>query len=199
MKYGFNIEVNYKSNLLNFYEWEEEDNIILLNKTPIVKVDNQLYNNLLNKNVKINPDYLKEITLDKDLSVIFTSDYDAIIICFYSDGKVNKLSKMSLEDEADILELMYKSKESNFEYKIINKNKNPYDMQTRMEKQTCDLVNKELEKIKDNEQLIDYLCFELFDNVPKENKYERLVKEISQDQNKYQERFYKIIKLLNNV
>jgi len=197
MKYGFNIEVNYTEKLINIYEWEDNDDILLLKKVPIIKVSSDLYNNIINKNIKIDLNYIKNIS--RENNIIFTSEYDAVCVCFLDNGKINKISKLSLEDEVEVLEQMYKAKETKINYEIIDKNNNPYTLLTRTEETINKSIKKELEKIKNNEELIEYLCFELLGTVPTKNKFDKLYKELSEGENKYQTKFYEIMKLLNNA
>ena len=39
MNYNYNIKVNLKDKLINFYEWESKDKITILKKAPIFKVN----------------------------------------------------------------------------------------------------------------------------------------------------------------
>ena len=47
MNYIYNIKVNLKNNLINFYEWESNDKITTLKKTKIFVINNYDYNNIL--------------------------------------------------------------------------------------------------------------------------------------------------------
>ena len=61
MTYIYNIKVNLKENLLNFYEWSKNDNISIIKKIPIYLVSNKDYINLLNMSVKLDEDALNNL------------------------------------------------------------------------------------------------------------------------------------------
>ena len=57
MNYIYNIKVNLKDNLINFYEWEISDKITTLKKVKIFVINNYDYNNILKMNIKISKEY----------------------------------------------------------------------------------------------------------------------------------------------
>ena len=64
MNYIYNIKVNLKNNLINFYEWEANDKITTLKKTKIFVINNYDYNNILKMNIKVRKEFLENIELD---------------------------------------------------------------------------------------------------------------------------------------
>ena len=43
MNYTYNIKVNLKNELINFYEWNKMDKITILKKVPVFKVNDNVY------------------------------------------------------------------------------------------------------------------------------------------------------------
>ena len=47
MNYTYNIKVNLKNELINFYEWNKMDKITILKKVPVFKVNDNVYENII--------------------------------------------------------------------------------------------------------------------------------------------------------
>ena len=98
MNYIYNIKVNLKNNLINFYEWEANDKITTLKKTKIFVINNYDYNNILKMNIKVRKEFLENIELD-NLICLFTNGVDIVCTKFNIDGTISKISKLDLEEE----------------------------------------------------------------------------------------------------
>ena len=103
MNYTYNIKVNLKNELINFYEWNKMDKITILKKVPVFKVNDNVYENIISGRVKVNDTFLDKISLSNYTS-IFCNDIDTICIKFDNKGKIDKLSKLDLIEEKDVLE-----------------------------------------------------------------------------------------------
>ncbi len=196
MNYIYNIKVNLKNNLINFYEWESNDKITTLKKAKIFVINNYDYNNILKMNIKIRKEFLKNIELD-NLTCLFTNAVDIVCIKFNIDGTISKISKLDLEEEREILdEINYKVK-TKILYSKINKENN-YKLTTRREE---DIKNKLLEFLissKDNTELIDYLYYEWSGKTSSSNKYDELLNSIKDEYSDKHNKLFKIIELINS-
>ena len=63
MNYTYNIKVNLKNELINFYEWNKMDKITILKKVPVFKVNDNVYENIISGIVKVNDTFLDKISL----------------------------------------------------------------------------------------------------------------------------------------
>ena len=122
MIYIYDVEVNFNRELYSFYDWKETDNISLIRKIPLIKVCKEFYNNILKNSIKVDESFLSEIEnktqIYKDrrvgnlrYSCSFTNGEDIICILFKNDGEINKISKLSLIDEMECLDLVDTLKE----------------------------------------------------------------------------------------
>lgn len=162
MNYIYNIALNFKDEYIDFYEWNDTDNVEIINKIPIFFVKEKIYKDILRYNVLFNKEFIIKIknkseSQNKNMTAFIITDGNnilAIKIC-------NKLkySSIQIEDELNIIsEINYKY--TNIEYVL--KNKKRYELKTRKEKY---IINK-IEEEKDISKLkyIYYECFNKKEN-----------------------------------
>lgn len=196
MNYIYNIKVNLKNNLINFYEWEPNDKITTLKKAKIFVINNYDYNNILKMNIKIRKEFLKNIELD-NLICLFTNAVDIVCIKFNIDGTISKISKLDLEEEREVLdEINYKVK-TKILYSKINKENN-YKLTTRREENIKNKLLEFLISSKDNTELIDYLYYEWTGKTSSSNKYDELLSSIKDEYSDKHNKLFKIIELINS-
>lgn len=196
MNYIYNIKVNLKNNLINFYEWESNDKITTLKKAKIFVINNYDYNNILKMNIKIRKEFLKNIELD-NLTCLFTNAVDIVCIKFNIDGTISKISKLDLEEEREVLdEINYKVK-TKILYSKINKENN-YKLTTRREENIKNKLLEFLISSKDNTELIDYLYYEWSGKTSSSNKYDELLNSIKDEYSDKHNKLFKIIELINS-
>lgn len=196
MNYIYNIKVNLKNNLINFYEWESNDKITTLKKAKIFVINNYDYNNILKMNIKIRKEFLKNIELD-NLTCLFTNAVDIVCIKFNIDGTISKISKLDLEEEREVLdEINYKVK-TKILYSKINKENN-YKLTTRREENIKNKLLEFLISSKDNTELIDYLYYEWSGKTSSSNKYDELLSSIKDEYSDKHNKLFKIIELINS-
>lgn len=196
MNYIYNIKVNLKDELINFYEWTNTDKIIKLNKVKIYVISYYDYNNVLSMNIKVRKEFLNNIKTDNYIC-LFTNTIDVVCVSFNKDGIISKISKLDIYEEREVLdELSYKSK-TKLLYSKINKNNN-YKLITRKEEQIIEKLLSYLNDSKNNTELIDYLYYEWFHNNKSNNKYNDLITEINSEYTEKHNKLYEIIELINS-
>lgn len=197
MNYNYNIKVNLKDELINFYEWENKDKITILKKVPIFKINDKSYEEIINKKIKIEQDFLNKISLSNNIC-IFCNDIDTVCIKFNNDGLKDKISKLDLVEEKEILDEMLNKQKSKIKYTIIS-NENTYSYKTRKEERIINDIVGYIEKEKNNNDLIDYLYYEWFNkNNNKKDKYVELIKSIKENYTEKHNNFYKLIVEINS-
>ena len=193
MNYIYNIEVNLKEKLINFYEWNSSDILTKVDRIPLYLVNTKDYIHILNMNIKLN----KKINLVNNMC-LFTNSVDVICVLFTNDGIIEKISKLKLIDESDVLDEISEKNKIELDYKIINKSNN-YSFNPRYEE---NIVNELLEYVKSKKEdnnIIDYLYYEWFSDKKCNNKYEKLIKSINKKHSVKHDKLYKIIELIKNV
>lgn len=159
---------------LEFYEWKEDDLIEHIKKVPLFKVSKTLIEDLFTNKLQLDITILPKI---KNKAICYfngeTKQIPYLVLlsdgrkCFAIelDNKGNTLYKSSLllDEEEEVLEMTEELVELPIGYKK-TKIKNNKDQLTRFEKDNQKFLLRELEKIKDNKEEINYLYEEYFDN-----------------------------------
>lgn len=159
---------------LEFYEWKEDDLIEHIKKVPLFKVSKTLIEDLFTNKLQLDITILPKI---KNKAICYFNGETKQIpyLVLLSDGrksfaieldnKGNTLYKSSLllDEEEEVLEMTEELVEMPIGYKK-TKIKNNKDQLTRFEKDNQKFLLRELEKIKDNKEEINYLYEEYFDN-----------------------------------
>ena len=155
MNYIYNIKVNMQNSLLNFYEWNNDDNIEIINKLPLVVVKDKDYINILNMCIKLDKPELIKFELSNNMC-IFTNLFDCVCVKFSNIGIIDKISKLTLVEEDDVLDEIKNKKVVDIKYNIINKNNN-YNFLSRNESKILNSIINYIESKKESNEIIDYL------------------------------------------
>lgn len=159
---------------LEFYEWKEDDLIEHIKKVPLFKVSKTLIEDLFTNKLQLDITILPKIR-NKTICYFNGETKQIPYLVLLSDGrkcfaieldnKGNTLYKSSLllDEEEEVLEMTEELVEMPIGYKK-TKIKNNKDQLTRFEKDNQKFLLRELEKIKDNKEEINYLYEEYFDN-----------------------------------
>ncbi len=194
MNYIYNIKVNMQNSLLNFYEWNNDDNIEIINKLPLVVVKDKDYINILNMCIKLDKPELIKFELSNNMC-IFTNLFDCVCVKFSNIGIIDKISKLTLVEEDDVLDEIKNKKVVDIKYNIINKNNN-YNFLSRNESKILNSIINYIESKKESNEIIDYLYYEWFKNKKSNNKYEELLSSISKEYSDKHEYLYSLIQLI---
>ena len=198
MNYIYDVVLNFQDELIEFYEWSSEDTIDHIKRIPVFRVTSQNLNDLVNKNIKMNNDFIQKIknktkcyrkTNDLKYSALFTDLNRVVGIEFTSEG--NNICRSSLlldEEETIILECRFDLVEKIYYQvnSIINKN-----FLTRQESKKRNYILKELKKVYETNNIdkLNYLYKELFNDTSLsfESKYLKLYKLIKDNyESKYE-------------
>lgn len=202
MNYIYDILLNFNDEIYDFYEWNNNDEITHIRKIPIIKTNSLHMKNIKNNYVEFDEQFLSTI---KNKTEIFSGrtikniEYSFLI----SDGieviglniKNNKIrySKLLLNEESEVLEVVGRLKENELQYKVLNK-KNISEFKTRKEKEMYKYVIKEIKKLKNEENIekLKYISYECFSEKIENDIYENLINKIEENYIK----LYKIFKLI---
>ena len=159
---------------LEFYEWKEDDLIEHIKKVPLFKVSKTLIEDLFTNKLQLDITILPKIR-NKAICYFNGETKPIPYLVLLSDGrkcfaieldnKGNTLYKSSLllDEEEEVLEMTEELVEMPIGYKK-TKIKNNKNQLTRFEKDNQKFLLRELERIKDNKEEINYLYEEYFDN-----------------------------------
>jgi len=179
MNYIHNIYLNFNNEYYDFYEWVDNDNIIHLNKIPIIKVNSNILKEILINKILIDNELYKRInnktesnTNKYKTSLLITDNKDIIALSFDKNRISTYISSLVLSDELDILNEINNIKEYNLKYKIVSKRK--YITDTREDLKMKKYILKNIKNTSyDRLKYIYYDCFN-----KEENNYDIMFKNI---------------------
>jgi len=189
MKYVYDIVLNFNDEYYPFYEWDINDNIINIRKTPLIRVTDKCYLDIKYNNVKLNQEFIKTITNQTTLYVTTTKNP----ICLISNNKevmgimineqeiITKRSSLIFDEEDEALELCNEIKITDITYEKTSPLK-INEFSPRIEKQRkqkiTNLIN-ELYKT-NNLSALKYIYYDIFEkeNNNKEELYAQLIEYI---------------------
>ena len=173
MNYIYDILLNYNEYLYDFYDWNEEDNISHIRKIPLYKINKKAMEDLKKFNISF---YVNDISKIKNKTEIFqvkgvkripyaflVSD-NSEVIGFLCDNKGNiiKRSRLLIDEEAEVLEVVNRIDERKLNYQI-KKELELYPLKARNEIEMEKYIKKNLNTIKkDDIEKLKYLYYECF-------------------------------------
>ena len=183
MNYYYDILVNLEEDFYEFYEWEKNDPIIAIKKTPLFKVSHNVIVDFLTYDITLDEELtinLLEKTICKNkekINALLISDTKTSLFLEINDnGKVIFKSKLLVEDENNINEIVNALRETNLKYQVGKKVlKNNLLRQTIKEQK---LILMELNGLKKNKDVdkCNYLYFELFHKI--DDDYEQEINDM---------------------
>ncbi len=194
MNYIYDILINFNYNLYDFYDWNKEDNIINIKSMLIFKVNSDTLNKMSSNIIEVEEGFLNKIankteyfsrkTIGKiKYACLFSDGIDVIALKFNNNGESIGSSKLIIEEELEILEIVDLIKIINFDFRIIKK-REAISFKTRKEIKDKNEIVKEINDIDDLEKL-KYLYFECFNQEEDKREIiiEKLLEEVNLDNN----------------
>ena len=212
MNFIFDIYINFNKELYNFYEWNNDDKIEFFLKIPIFRIEEEIINNFIYHEIKVDNNFLKKIynksqkyykntIVNNKYSCIFASNNRCIAINFDDKGYINYKSFLSLEEESEILEFSKFLKFNIVDYKIIKKNSYKTNYLTRKENNNIKILNNYLKVLINNNDCeeLEYIYYEIYNE--KEDNFniiiQKLYNAIKNSDNK-RNKFLELYNLVHN-
>lgn len=203
----YDILLNFNKKIINFYEWEENDNIKYVKKIPLIKINTTLLNSIIYDEIEIDNKFINQIENKIEFYEEENKKYSSSIIL--SDGHkaiaysfINKeISSLLLEEESEAIRLANKLETTIIKYKVIRENKKKLELLTRKEQKIKEELKKEIKYLYKNNKIekLNYYYYEYFNEISndKEKVYNRLIKSLNKITDKHIY-LYKLIQLINN-
>lgn len=202
MNYIYDILLNLNREIYDFYDWNQDDEVMHIKKAPIFLVDSSVVEDLTMSDVLISSDFLDKIykkteiftsRVVKNISYlsIFSDGNSAIAIKFTKDGKNNLKSKFLIDEDIEINNLVLHLSKSEIKYTI--KKKNNIINETRFKRTARNFIKDRLQKLDDLKQ-IKYLNYELF--ASKSDDKNELLKNVAKDFDSCYLKVYNFFKLI---
>ena len=209
MYYYYDILLNFGSEeLYDFYEWESSDALEYVKKIPLFRVstdtlfDNLTYHITYDEEVLLqiqDKTVLKNDESPKENLMLISDNKNALALELDDAGNVISRSKLLLNDEENLLEMLYTLKESPLSYKKGKKYKERREL--RQIAKVKQLISCEIDTLytTKNFSKLKYLYYEWF-NKSSEDIMEMIaeMKEHLQNYNEDVQKIYDFIKLSYN-
>lgn len=174
MKNVYDILVNFKKIPYEFYEWEQDDDIIHVKKAPSFKVDDLTIYEFMNYSFNISKEFMElikdktEVFANRSIkkvpySCIVFNDETSLALMFDETGKVVGKSKLLFDESDDVVLSGADLKKYKIEYNVLKKNNDNLKF-TRKESKVVMLLLKYLEKTYEDKKSdeLKYMYFECF-------------------------------------
>lgn len=197
MNYIYDILVNFRYPLIDFYDWNSDDVIDNVKRIPFYKIDSSILNKLKYNKFKIDITNIKGLTKlfsSKKTynSLVYTDGKEAIAFKFDNNGICIGKSKLLIEEENEILDSSDIVILSDIKYEVISEDK-VVEYMTRKQSLITDYLVKYIGDMTDYDKF-NYISYECFGNYHKVNKSE-LISYIKSDWN---DKYYEIYDFLTN-
>lgn len=209
MNYVYDILLNLSNNkrVYDFYEWNQNDDIVNVKKVPVIRVDSKTLLDIFNYKVKISSSFLGKLennfsiyknTRKKIKYLVVLSDCNkAFGISINSKGIIESKSSLLLDEEEEVLFIAEKEKIEKIDYKKI-RHEEKEKFLTRKEEEEKDFLLKEINTLYKNNDIekLKYLYIEYY-NIKEENIdniYTKLINSLESIDEKHEE-LYQLLKL----
>ena len=206
MIFIYDVVANFNDDLIDFYDWLDTDYLEHIRKIPMIKISEKLYNDFINKKIKVTEEYLNKIknktevfsdnSIEKiEYASIITTNGDSFICIFDNSGTIKEQSRLLIDEELEILEIVKGMEYYKLDYVYVNNHKIKSNL-LRKEKLTINKIISILNQINENnnEELLKYLYYEWFLTYPKSsNYYNKLINDIKKEYTKKHETFLNLI------
>lgn len=200
MNYIYNIHLNFNKMYFDFYEWNDNDEILHIKKIPIIRTNTSTFKAIISHKIKLNQKELENIEKKTEISnkvyklncLIMTDTKNVIALKFDQHGTKTMMSAFNLEDEYSILHNSNKLKETVINYKILNRNH--YIFETRREIDQKEYLLKTISTLPfDTLKYIYYECFNKEENDHQTMK-KNIIRQIEQNNFILNNQIYNILK-----
>ena len=200
MNYVYDILVNFKYPLIDFYEWNKGDNIENIKKIPLCKINKDDFIKFKNNRFKLNNiDAFKNGTKlfnNKKKTynaIIYTDGFAATAFNFDEKGICISKSSLLIEEESEIIDSANLIPETSINYELLGKDK--LDLtRTRKEESITKYLIKEISRIEDINKF-NYICYECFGEI--KNLTKKSLIDLIKDS--WDDRYYKIYDFLTLI
>lgn len=195
MNYFYDVFLNFNEDNLMFYEWDRFDDIEYFKKVPLFLVSSKTLSDFLNYDVMLSKEFLDNLN-GKNVA-IFADKNGCIAIEFSDIGKSIARSFLKLEDELNLLEMLFTLRTTKINYQTLKKQKK--DSNLRIDNNIKLFINTEIKTLVEKKDInkLKYIYMEWFSRIPK--KDEEMLKDINTQLNKEiglkELRIYDLIKL----
>lgn len=187
MNYIYDILVNFCEKPYEFYDWNLDDEIEHIRKIPLFRVSSVVLRELKEYRIVVREEMMEKIKNKAEVfarkgtevipyACLFSDEMEVIGIEFNHQGVTIAKTKLSIDEEDEVLEVVSRIPECKICYTLIEKEKIEY-FKTRKEEEILSYIEMELASLKNDQvQKLQYLYYECFNK--KEKNVNKILKQI---------------------
>lgn len=187
MNYIYDILVNLKDKLYDFYDWNKNDDIAHIRKIPLFRISDKMYKDILFNKIKVDKEFLdkilnrteefsaKKVNYMKYVCLV-SNKLESLCIKFNDEGILIQKSKLIIDENEEVMEVSEKLDEEVIDY-IVVKKENQEFLKTRKELQIEKYIYEELSNTNNLDKL-EYLFYECYNE--KETDKNKITKKIKE-------------------
>lgn len=171
MNYYYDLYLNFQENNTFFYDWEKDDNIEYYKKLPLFQVSTEVFEDILNNQIMVEKNFLdliktKTKSNNYEYIALFGDKNSVIALEFDENGLNIDRSFLNLDDELNIIEIMYTVPTQKLIYREIKKI--AYNESLRAEDRIKHIIKTEIESLNNKKEYfkLEYLFVEWFNTFP---------------------------------
>lgn len=206
MTYIYDIILNFNKELIEHFEWEQKDRLKYAKRIILFKVNNKTIKDILKKEIEISNNFIKKIPKyemngeNTSPSICLIGTENIVLGLQIKENKIDKISRLLLDEEKEVIEKIKNLEEEIIDYKIIKEKENKKINLTRKELIIKEYLEKEINNLYKNNDInkLKYLYYEYTnkENNNKEKIYKYLIKTLN-NFNKKHNKIYNILIISN--
>lgn len=168
MTYVYDILLNFNKDLIEYFEWEDNDNIKYAKKITLFRIDKKTMKDFLCYDIELPSNFIKDTLryeldgLNDKISYTLFTDTEIVLGVSIKNSKIDLLSRLIIDEEDEIIDIAKNLEEFNISYKVLKRKEKSKGLLTRNELKTKKTLRKEIEDlyIKKNKDKLEYLYYE---------------------------------------
>ena len=168
MIYVYDILLNFNKDLIEYFEWEDTDNIKYAKKITLFKIDSKTMNDFLTKDIVFEDNFVKTTLKyeldglkDKASYTLFT-DGKIVIGIIIKNNRIDLVSRLLIDEEEEVIDIAERVDFLDINYRVLNNKNNKDLLLTRKEKNIKEQLTKEINYLysEKNSEKLEYLYYE---------------------------------------
>lgn len=163
MTYIYDILLNFNENLVEYFEWNDNDKIKYVKKIILFKVSSKVIGDIIYNDVLFDSSFT-----DKIPKYEMNGVKDASSLCLLCDGlmvvgllirnsKVSLVSRMILDEEQEVIEMCDRLSSVSVLYKILGENNKKNSVITREEERVLKFLRNEFARLYEDSNLDKFM------------------------------------------
>lgn len=202
MTYIYDILLNFNENLIEYFEWNEKDQVKYVKKSLLFKTTSKTIHDIIKNNVMIDKEFTSKIPkyemngMKGASSLCLLTDGLIVIGILLRNDQVEGISRLLLDEELEALEISENLKSIEIKYTILSPKKKKNMFLTRKEEVIKEKLENEITNLYKNKKYekLMYLYYEFTNK--ESNNTEQIYKYMLDSLNNFSEKHIKLFDIL---